>query len=264
MAEGLARSAAGKGASMSDVIPSKQQCQHVWKGPDNRKHCGKCGYIEGNLPTGRGSNLETCEIHGCARTLFKSASINETVIDWGCGVCNRLWAERAEDENRKLRAEIAQLRSAVETTKPLDDVECSNCGEPKSKHAGAARVCPDAAIADIYRFVPRSQVKTGREPAFDPDVRVLSSEEVARGLTLNNIATFAYPPWHRKRYCDSGLRLMGISDTRPRDRFEAGKAGVYWNCPKCHYMNDANIRHNRCGGCGEFQQSHQSEEARHE
>jgi hypothetical protein len=62
--------------------------------------------------------------------------------------------------------ELLERRSQDETTKPLDDVECSNCGEPKSKHAGAARVCPDAAIADIYRFVPRSQVKT---PARRPE-----------------------------------------------------------------------------------------------
>jgi hypothetical protein len=64
---------------------------------------------------------------------------------------------------------------------------------------------------------------------------------------------------------DPACRAHGASaPTRPRDRFEAGKPGVYWNCPKCHYMNDASIRLNRCGGCGEFQQSHQSEGERRE
>lgn len=32
----------------------------------------------------------------------------------------------------------------------------------------------------------------------------------------------------------------------------AGKGGHYWTCGKCQYVNDAGLRHNRCGGCGEF------------
>jgi hypothetical protein len=104
-------------------------------------------------------------------------------------------------------------RGFRETAHEAEMVECPDC-----RGTGGGPL-PDGVVLDCsrcngYGGVPRGTVKTGREPAFDPDVRVLSSEEVARGLTLNNIATFAYPPWHRKRYCDSGLRLMGISDTR--------------------------------------------------
>jgi rubrerythrin len=32
-----------------------------------------------------------------------------------------------------------------------------------------------------------------------------------------------------------------------------GKGGHFWTCAKCQYVNDAGIRFNRCGECGEFQ-----------
>lgn len=46
------------------------------------------------------------------------------------------------------------------------------------------------------------------------------------------------------------------SERRGDQSYRDGKSGHYWNCPKCHYMNDAGIRFNRCGGCGEFQRGY--------
>jgi hypothetical protein len=148
-----------------------------------------------------------------------------------CQACGVLM----ENENAKLRTRLAAalsfvpdhvklsaLRSAVETpARPNWIPECEDLLARALRAEARLAKWEEACTGRHGSQAPCLPLKTGREPAFDPDVRVLSSEEVARGLTLNNIATFAYPPWHRKRYCDSGLRLMGISDTRPDDARQA-------------------------------------------
>jgi hypothetical protein len=119
------------------------------------------------------------------------------------------------DVNDVFRAGVTQAKYRYHYKAALEEI-AGYQGDDSELDINAAnmRRCAREALDSSPE---ESSEKTGREPAFDPDVRVLSSEEVARGLTLNNIATFAYPPWHRKRYCDSGLRLMGISDTRTKE-----------------------------------------------
>jgi hypothetical protein len=114
-----------------------------------------------------------------------------------------------------------------------------------------------AVIAEMDRRWPlRSQEKTKADPARD------LLREVADALLCCG-GTGHYCP-----NCDrstDGLhhRIWNFLES-PADVTERrgdpnglkGKAGHYWTCAKCHYLNDASIRFNRCGGCGEFQKGY--------
>jgi len=62
-----------------------------------------------------------------------------------------------------LRAAYEALRAVSESASVepkgdvLHDEECDNCGAPWSKHLTNKLICPDAAIAEVYRFRQKGQ-----------------------------------------------------------------------------------------------------------
>lgn len=59
----------------------------------------------------------------------------------------------AIDALRTVAGDISPDRSPEETSgESLHDEECANCGAGWSKHLTNKLICPDAAIADVYRF----------------------------------------------------------------------------------------------------------------
>jgi hypothetical protein len=235
-----------------------------------RKVYERCTECEADMKAGKHGGFERASLASKQKMLKDLIELEKTAIAVG-----------------SVSLEASQLRALWNYIQRTgDETECAHCREVYEIYAGMEGFQPEtapegyqcriieqmreAAEKGLHRqvcelhphyYLPcpscvdrkRRAQKTGREPAFDPDVRVLSSEEVARGLTLNNIATFAYPPWHRKRYCDSGLRLMGISDTRPPD----------WRCNYCDRLNDGAKNRHSCWKCSKPRPA-VSEEARHE
>jgi rubrerythrin len=49
---------------------------------------------------------------------------------------------------------------------------------------------------------------------------------------------------------------LDVEARRGDPNYVAGKAGHYWTCAKCQYVNDSGIRFNRCGECGEFEKGY--------
>lgn len=117
---------------------------------------------------------------------------------------------------------------------------------------------------DIRRIVEGLQGKTKaprpgawliwyEDPDHKPEVFVgEGAEEAARRRFAQ--ARDAWSCHLFQRIADS--TAPDVSERRGDSNGLAGKAGHYWTCAKCHYLNDASIRHNRCGGCGEVQKGY--------
>lgn len=82
------------------------------------------------------------------------------------------------------------------------------------------------------------------------------------GAELIELYAPGLPPGEHDVYLDPsapgipGNAQKATEQRRGDPRYVEGKNGHYWTCGKCQYVNDSSLRHNRCGGCGEFQKGY--------
>ena len=80
-------------------------------------------------------------------------------------------------------------RSAVETPAKRDDTQCANCGQGWSAHLTNKLICPDAAIADVYRFrdpaMPQVETVERRRPTIEELEAILAKPEGTYVVKVN-------------------------------------------------------------------------------